>query len=124
MLLDFPEYRLQFLKSLAAENNYRLFLLSNTNALHIKHVEQKMGAKKYNQFKNYFEAFYLSHEIKLRKPNSEIFKFVLNTNNLIAEQTLFIDDTKENTNAAKKLGINCWHLNVGEEDIIQLKNKL
>ncbi len=124
MLLDFPDERLQFIENLAQEGNYRLFLLSNTNALHIPQVEKIMGDKKFQRFKNSFEKFYLSHEINLRKPNAEIYEFVLNENGLKAEETFFIDDTKENTEAAEKLGIHCWNLQVGKEDIIQLKSKL
>ncbi|WP_276167131.1 HAD family hydrolase [Zobellia alginiliquefaciens] len=124
MLLDFPEERLEFIENLAKENEYRLFLLSNTNELHITHVEQKMGTERYARFKKPFEKFYLSHEINLRKPNAEIYQFVLDENGLKAEETFFIDDTKENTDAAEKLGITCWNIQVGKEDIIQLKSKL
>lgn len=124
MLVDFPDYRLKFIENLASENNYRLFLLSNTNAMHIPHVAEKMGAEKFNRFKNSFEQFYLSHEIHLRKPNAEIYNFVLQENGLKAEETFFIDDTKENTDAAERLGIHCWNLKVGTEDIIDLKTKL
>lgn len=124
MLLDFPDERLQFVEGLAAEGNYRLFLLSNTNELHIAHVEKRMGAEKFGRFKNSFEKFYLSHEIKLRKPSAEIYEFVLNENGLKAEETFFIDDTKENTDAAQKLGIKAWNIQVGTEDIVQLKSRL
>ncbi len=124
MLLDFPVERLEFIGNLAEEGNYRLFLLSNTNALHIPHVEKIMGSEKFHRFKNSFEKFYLSHEINLRKPNAEIYEFVLNENGLKPEETFFIDDTKENTEAAEKLGIRCWNLQVGKEDVIQLKSKL
>ena len=124
MLLDFPEYRLEFIENLSKENNYRLFLLSNTNALHITHVEEKMGAEKFGRFKKSFEQFYLSHEINLRKPNAEIYEFVLHENGLKAEETFFIDDIKENTVAAEKLGIHIWNLQVGSDDIIHLKDKM
>ncbi len=124
MLLDFPEYRLNFIEALAREGNYRLFLLSNTNALHIPHVSEKMGTKQFERFRNSFEGFYLSHEIQLRKPDSEIFTFVLQKHSLEARETLFIDDTEENTNAAGKLGIRTWNLKVGTEDITDLKTKL
>ncbi|MBM1107515.1 HAD family phosphatase [Aurantibacter crassamenti] len=124
MLLDFPDYRLEFITKLAGEKKYRLFLLSNTNAMHIPYLAKKWGYEKYNEFKNCFEKFYLSQEIGMRKPNAEIFEFVLNENGLIAEETFFIDDTKENTDAAEKLGIHCWNLQVGKEDIIDLKSKL
>ncbi|RKR13401.1 putative hydrolase of the HAD superfamily [Maribacter vaceletii] len=124
ILLDFPLYRLNFIEELAQEKNYRLFLLSNTNELHISHVIKTMGEKNYNRFKNCFEKFYLSHEIQLRKPNATIYEFVLEQNNLKAEETFFIDDTKENTDAAEKLGITCWNLLVGSDDIINIKTKL
>ncbi|NAS13367.1 HAD family hydrolase [Poritiphilus flavus] len=124
MLLDLPEYRLEFLEDLAREAKYRLFLLSNTNALHIPHFRKQMGELRFNRFRNSFEQFYLSHEIKLRKPSAEIYEFVLNENGLPASETLFIDDTEENTNAARKLGIHTWNLKVGQEDIIQLKTKI
>ncbi|MFK7812289.1 MAG: HAD family hydrolase [Maribacter sp.] len=124
MLLDFPDYRLEFIEAMARENNYRLFLLSNTNALHIEEVDKIMGTEKFNRFRNSFEKFYLSHEIHLRKPKADIYEFVLEENGLKAEETFFIDDTKENTDAAEKLGIKCWNLKVGQEDIIDLKSRL
>ena len=124
MLLDFPDYRLEFLEALKAKREYRMFLLSNTNEIHIERVISKMGKEKYGRFKNCFEGFYLSHEIGLRKPDISIFEYVLNINNLKADQTLFIDDTEENTIAAGTLNIQTWNLRVGQEDIIDLKNKL
>ncbi len=124
MLLDFPDSRLEFIESLAKEKEYRLFLLSNTNALHIPHVIKIMGESKYNRFKSSFEQFYLSYEIHLRKPNADIYEFVLEVNGLNPSETFFVDDTLENTIAARKLGIRTWNLVVGQEDIIQLKYKL
>ena len=124
ILLDFPEHRLLFLEDLAGTKKYRLFLLSNTNALHITKVIQIMGAERFNRFKACFEQFYLSHEIGLRKPNADCYEFVLQENKLIAEETLFVDDTELNTEAAGKLGIQVWHLQVGKEDVTELKSRL
>lgn len=124
MLLDFPDYRLDFITNLAMEGKYRLFLLSNTNAMHIPYEAEKMGRGKFDRFKNSFEKFYLSHEIGMRKPDAKIFEFVLDENNLKPEETFFIDDTKENTDTAEKLGIRCWNLQVGKEDIVDLKSHL
>lgn len=123
ILLDFPNHRLQFLKQLAASKKYRLFLLSNTNELHISWVQNQWGKELYTEFKNCFEQFYLSHEIHFRKPNSDIFEFVLQENKLNATETFFIDDTKENTDTAKKLGIQTWNLVPGKEDIVDLVTK-
>ena len=123
VLLDFPKNRLEFIKELAASKKYRLFLLSNTNDLHISWIRENLGEAFYNEFKNCFEQFYLSHEINFRKPDTEIYEFVLSENNLIATETLFVDDLKENTDAANTLGINTWNLIPGQEDVIQLFTK-
>lgn len=124
ILLDFPEKRLQFIEGLAAENQYKLILLSNTNDLHIECVKEQMGKNRFNRFRNAFDKFYLSYEIGMRKPDSEIFNFVLQENNLAADETFFVDDVKENTDSAVQLGIKVWNLQVGKEDITQLKSKL
>ena len=60
----------------------------------------------------------------LRKPQVEIYTYVLNDYNLITTETLFVDDKKENTNAAEKLGIQVWNLKVGEEDVTELFDKV
>ncbi len=120
ILLDFPKHRLEFLKTLVATNKYRIFLLSNTNDLHISWIQNDWGMELYNEFKNCFEQFYLSHEINFRKPNTNIYEFVLNENKLEASETIFIDDTKENTDTAKELGLYVWHLIPGEDDVVDL----
>ncbi len=126
ILSDFPKKRLDFLKDLADSKKYRLFLLSNTNDLHIKWIQDSLGKVFYNEFKNSFEQFYLSHEINFRKPDSEIYEFVLKENNLISDETLFVDDLKENTDAANKLGIHVWNLIPAKDDVTELfiKNKI
>lgn len=118
ILMDFPKYRFQFIKKLSEEKKFQLILLSNTNEAHIDWIKQRVSF--FEEFKSCFDAFYLSHEINLRKPNSDIFQYVLEKNRLIAEECLFIDDTSENTEAAKKLGIHVWNLEPTREDVIDL----
>lgn len=120
ILLDFPLYRMKFIKDLAASKKYRLFLLSNTNDLHISRIQQNWGTALYNEFKNCFERFYLSYEIHLRKPDKEIYEFVLYEGHLVADETFFIDDTKENTDAALQLGIHVWNIDPATEDVVEL----
>ena len=122
IILDFPEHRLTFIENLASLKKYKLILLSNTNALHIDKVIENMSLKRYCRFKKCFNKFYLSHEIKLRKPDHSIYEFVLNENNLMAKNCFFIDDTKENTDTAKKLGLLAWNNNPEKDDIINLFN--
>lgn len=124
ILLDFPEHRLEFIEQLARENQYKMILLSNTNDLHIEHVKEQMGMERFNRFKNAFDVFYLSYEMGMRKPDAEIFDFVLQENRLLAHETFFVDDVAENTASAADLGIQVWNLQVGKEDITQLKSRL
>ena len=120
ILKDFPLHRLHFLRKLADSKKYRIFLLSNTNSLHISWIQKTWGSKLYSEFKKCFEKFYLSHEIHLRKPNEDIYKFVLNTNRLVPEETFFIDDTEKNTITASTLGIKVWNINPTCEDVVDL----
>lgn len=118
ILKDFPRKRLEFIQQLAAEKKYTLILLSNTNELHINSIIENVAF--YEDFKKCFDAFYLSHEIQLRKPNANIYEFVLEENKLKAKESFFIDDTLENTEAAKQLGIHVWNIDETKEDISQL----
>ena len=114
MLLDFPGYRLQQL--LAYKQHYRTFLLSNTNETHIKVFEKTLAdAHGAENLADFFHQVYYSCRINRRKPDTEIFEFVLAENGLTAEETIFIDDTIIHVQAAKKVGIHALHLAKGAE---------
>ena len=121
ILLDFPLRRLEFLQKLTTK--YRLFLLSNTDSIHIETFEREHGASFYSDFYQCFEKVYYSFEMGMRKPDAEIFNYVLKKHDLNPTCTLFIDDKKENTDAAAALGIQVWNLQVGQEDVIDLFSK-
>lgn len=118
ILLKFPEHRLRFLQNLKKEGTYKLILLSNTNDIHIDWVKEHISF--FEEFKNCFDAFYLSQEINLRKPEHSIYKFVLEQHKLTPEETLFIDDTPENTQAAAELNIHTWNIDPATEDVVDL----
>lgn len=120
ILLDFPIHRLAFLKYLNESKKYRLFLLSNTNELHISWIKEDWGIELYEDFKSQFEQFYLSHEIGMRKPNVDIYQYVLKQNNLNTKETFFVDDVKENITAAQRLGIKAWNIDPKKEDVVNL----
>ncbi len=121
VLLDFPLYRLEFLQLLSKK--FRLYLLSNTDAIHIDHFEQREGASFYGDFYQCFEKVYFSYEMGMRKPDAEIYTTLINRHELSPKRTLFVDDKKDNTDAAKALGLNVWNLQVGKEDVIELLDK-
>ena len=114
MLLDLPVQRINLLKEL--KKKYRLFLLSNTNEIHIKCfrkiIESSYGE---NIFDSIFEHQYYSSDIGLRKPNADCFQYVLEKNGLEASETLFIDDSIQHVEGARKLKINAYHLIPGED---------
>ena len=118
ILNDFPEERLAFLQKLKKENKFQLILLSNTNELHIDWIKEHVSF--YEDFKDCFDKFYLSHDINLRKPNTDIFEYVINENSLKAEECLLIDDTKDNTDTAASLGIHIWNIDETKENVIDL----
>ncbi len=114
LLLDFPVKRYEFLKKLSGE--YRLFILSNTNIIHLiafqKIIESSVG---WEEFTSLFEGIGLSHELNSRKPDAVIFEKILKMYDLNPTKTIFIDDTPEHVEAARKLGIEAIHLKNGNE---------
>jgi glucose-1-phosphatase len=127
MLLDLPYERIELLK--LANKNYRTFLLSNTNIIHYKDYTQSLK-KQHNidTLGELFEKEYYSHEIHLRKPDLECFEYVLNDSNLISSETLFIDDSHQHIEGAKKAGIHTFFMdrnkNLELTDILSPDGKL
>jgi putative hydrolase of the HAD superfamily len=109
MLGDLPLERWQILEKAAA--NYRTFILSNTNAIHLPYyfgvINEKYGTYGYSHL---FEKTYLSFELGLRKPNADIFKYVVEDAGIKPEETMFIDDFIENIDTASLLGFQTIHL--------------
>jgi putative hydrolase of the HAD superfamily len=105
MLLDFPQTSFDLLNRL--KPNYQLFLLSNTNALHFSGFHDIL-LKQHGMhgLECFFEKAYYSHLIGMRKPDKEIFEFVLKENKLDPDKTLFIDDFPQHVEGAEEAGIN------------------
>ena len=108
ILGDLPESRILLLQKL--KDNFSLYLLSNTNCIHIKEIKRQLGKKEYAIFYNIFSKVYYSHEVGMRKPNPNIFNLILNENNLDQKKTLFIDDSIQHIESAKNIGLQTHHL--------------
>lgn len=120
MLQDIPRKRLELCARL--KEKMPTFVLSNTNQEHIKRVNDYLLAE-YNvpSLNPFFKKVYLSHEIGKRKPENRAWQQILDENNLTnPKKVLFIDDSPQHIEAAKKLNITCHHLNVKKEDIVDL----
>ena len=122
MLLDLPSERVVLLEKLKMK--YKLFLLSNTNEIHFNNFSGYMKNKfKRDLFAEVFDKVYVSHKVHMRKPDAEIFELVLNENNLKREETIFIDDSFQHIEGARKVGLNAIFLEKGKT-ILDLFNLL
>ena len=104
LLLGVPEGKHEIL--LALKGKYRTFLLSNNNEIHYARCMQSIQDN-YGIVDNsvFFEYAYYSHMMGMRKPDAEIFEYVLKEQGLIPEETLFIDDSLQHLATAAQLGI-------------------
>ncbi len=115
---EFPLYRLEFLQLLS--HKYRLFLLTNTDEIHISRFEHNVGVSFFSDFYQCFEKVYYSYEMGMRKPDAAIYSYIVNKHDLSPKRTLFVDDKKSNTDAAASIGLHVWNLQVGKEDVVDL----
>lgn len=109
MILDFPSENLEFLEELSKHKN--IYLLSNTNDLHLQKVNQTLALKTSKTLSEYFIKVYYSQEIKMRKPHPETFQFVCDDAGISAQSTLFIDDTTQHIQGADSIGLNTFLMN-------------
>lgn len=113
MLIGFMSDALECIKQL--KHKYRLFLLSNTNAIHIEEISKREGLVTFEQFCALFEKVYLSHEIGMRKPHTEVFHHIIEAQKLSASETLFIDDSPQHVKGALEAGLKAYHLKDSEQ---------
>ena len=104
ILLDIPQKRIDLIDEL--RKKYRVFILSNTSDIHIQVINNTIK----NQFgqsdlKALVEKAYYSYEMKMRKPGKEIYQTMLHDADILASETLFLDDNLDNIEGAKKCGI-------------------
>jgi len=94
---------------LKLKNKYRTFLMSNINDIHYTHIMNYL-LREFN-FKgndHLFERVYYSHLVGKRKPDTAFFQQILDENNLNPAETLFIDDSPQHLEGAKKLGLQTY----------------
>jgi FMN phosphatase YigB (HAD superfamily) len=103
---------------LEVKEKYRTFLLSNNNEIHydwiVDHLQNKFGVANYDHL---FEKAYFSQQMKLRKPNVDIFEQVIKENNLNPRETLFIDDSPQHLAGAQKAGLQTLLMDVHPEKL-------
>jgi len=108
LLLDFTPARIDLIKQL--KERYHIYLLSNTNQIHYNYFTNAYKQQVGGNFDDLFVKAYYSHQLGLRKPSKEIFEKVIQDENLQAAETVFIDDSEANINAAASVGLQTIHL--------------
>ena len=118
MIKEVPSKTIDLLIELKLKG-YDLYLLSNTNEIHIDAVLKAWDKTSHQRPEYIFDKVYLSHEIGMRKPNKEIFEFVCRQERLLPGETLFIDDSIQHIEGAASIGLKTHHL-LNQKDIYSL----
>ena len=111
LLLQFPPERISLLKEI--RSRYRLFLFSNTNAIHYNKFREIYRNSFSGELEDLFEKAYFSHSLGHRKPDSGGFELIIRENDLDPKQTLFVDDAFINVEGALKTGLKGLYLPAG-----------
>lgn len=84
--------------------DFHLCLLSNTNPFVMTFMRSEAFSEAGRPITDYFDSLFLSYEMKACKPDPKIFQKSLEADGMKAEECLFVDDSRKNTDAAKALG--------------------
>lgn len=112
-LRDVPVERLHYLLEL--KKHYHVCLLSNTNPFMMSFTRSSKFSSDGKPISFYFDTLFCSYEMKAYKPDSEIFIRALDTDKMIADETLFLDDSMKNIVAAQHLGIQTLYVKTNED---------
>jgi glucose-1-phosphatase len=123
MLGSIPQERIALVHQL--KERYPVLLLSNTNAIHVPAFEAIVARENgITDFKGLFHGAYYSCELGMRKPNTDIFHHVVALHKAEAARTLFIDDSPQHVEGARRAGLLAEHLDLDKEDVVGLVRRL
>ncbi len=120
ILGDVPAERIQMLKSLAGDFN--LYMLSNINHSHASFIHQyleEVHGINEDDWRGHFKKIYYTHEIGHRKPDASVYEYMLRDSGMVAEESIFFDDLKVNTDMAETFGIQT-HTHNPKDDILEI----
>lgn len=96
--------KLQKIQQLRQEG-YRVVLTSNTNPFMMQWAEEGNFDGQGHSIGHYFDALYCSFRLRAMKPADEFFVRILQAENVVPDNVLFIDDGARNVAAASQMGI-------------------
>jgi putative hydrolase of the HAD superfamily len=105
-LLDVPEGKKQLL--LALRKQFKVFMLSNTNVIHVNDGMSRNFDTDGRSRDDYFDKCYFSNEVHLVKPEPAIFNYILKDSGFLPEECLFLDDGQINIEMASGMGFHTY----------------
>ena len=99
------------------EKGHRIFVLSNTSPVFYELLEEQLSP-----LNEILDGFVLSCDIKAIKPDPKMFEEILRKYDLNAENCIFLDDVKDNTNMAESLGIKAYQVK-HRSDVVDVLKK-
>ncbi len=112
-LVGIPEHRLRALREL--RKRYGIYLLSNTNEIMWRSRIARAFRAEGRDIDSYFDGVATSFEAKALKPDAAIFRYAQDKLGIRPEETVFLDDSAANVEAARALGFGGLHVAPGRE---------
>lgn len=101
VLADVPKQRLE--RIVALRKHYRVFLLSNIYETAWQYAVGEIEKQGYT-LADCFDEVFLSYEMRMAKPDPQIFLSVVEATGILPEETLYFDDSRENVEVGNRLG--------------------
>jgi len=119
-LVRIPSEKLDIVYQL--RKKFRVIMLSNTNAIHFPYAERTFFSYKNRGIDEYFDKCYRSYDMKMAKPDAEIFEAILSQEQVAPNQCLLLDDGPKNIEQAQKLGFQTYFVDPKEDLSFLLSN--
>ncbi|MES2409276.1 MAG: HAD family phosphatase [Patescibacteria group bacterium] len=98
---------------------YKIALLSNAN----NSIFNRKVYRDYPEFKELFDKIVISSEVKMLKPDPEIYLYTLDFIDSKPEESIFVDDNEVNVKAAEDLGIQGYEYTNVDSFVSYLKDR-
>jgi putative hydrolase of the HAD superfamily len=121
MLGEFPKEKIELLQQI--KGRLPIYMLSNTNEIHIPKVYDAWDKVSDEPMSALFDKIYLSFEIGKRKPDVSTFEWVCYSLKINPSTTLFIDDSPQHIEGAKKAGLQTYYYQ-SKTEFLEFFNKL
>jgi len=119
-LVRIPSEKLDIVYQL--RKKFRVIMLSNTNAIHFPYAERTFFSYKNRGIDEYFDKCYRSYDMKMAKPDAEIFEAILSQEQVAPNQCLLLDDGPKNIEQAQKMGFQTYFVDPKEDLSFLLTN--